>query len=140
MTLPTPNEFLQKLDETRRRLEADIEALRNQLRGVELAYQALGGKVAALERRRAGRGNVKGLLLELLKEAGTEGLNAQIAVRMASDRGVALDRNTASSLLSRLKVYGIAWHDGTRYFLQDAASRTQDRPAISRPQIHAQAV
>lgn len=119
MSVSPQDEMLQKLNETRSRLEAEIEALRNQIRGIELAYRALGGRVAALERKRAPRGNVKSMLLGLLEDSGPHGLNAQTAVKVAATQGVQLDRNTVSSLLSRLKRYGVVDHDGERYRLKN---------------------
>lgn len=114
MTDPA-DDHSRRLVEARRRIELEIEALRNQIRGLETAYAALGGANA----HRAPRGNVKALLIDLLSEAGPHGLNAQLAVAMAARTGFFLDRNTASSLLSRLKRYGIVEHDGERYRLKE---------------------
>ena len=52
---------------------------------------------------RAPRSNVKQAVLDLLVNVGAQGLNAAKAVEMAAADGVALDRGSVSSLLSRLK-------------------------------------
>jgi len=119
MQASSQEEMLLRLAEARRRLESEIEAIRNKIQGIELACQVLRGRVDALERPRAPRGNVKALMIGLLEEAGSDGLNAVTAVNLAAQQGLDLDRNTASSLLSRLKRYGVVHHDGDRYRLRE---------------------
>src|SRR3954447_13773068 len=59
-----------------------------------------------------------GGLLSLLNEVGTTGLNGAIAIEMAERRGIHLDRQSVSSLLSRLKAEGIAVYEDQRYKLK----------------------
>lgn len=66
---------------------------------------------------RAPRSNVKQAVLDLLEKVGTEGLNATMAVDMAANAGVTLERGTVSSLLSRLKNEGVVDYNGTVYRL-----------------------
>lgn len=68
-----------------------------------------------------GRGEAKALLLDLLREVGTTGLNATTAEEIAKRRGVTLKRATAASNLSRLKKDGVVVHDGERYRLPEFA-------------------
>jgi hypothetical protein len=101
-------------------IEAEIEALRNELRGLERALRVLASDYTevAMPSGRAPRGNVKNALLDLLEEVGPTGLNATTAVQLARRKQLSLDRNTVSSLLSRFKRDGVVMHDGYRYRLK----------------------
>jgi hypothetical protein len=109
---------MKRLLEERDRLMTEMGALQHKLDGLNLA-------ISILERedddrppkRTAARGKTKELLVTLLKDAGTTGLNAKSAVEMAAKRGIALARGSAASTLSRLKHEGVASHDGERYRL-----------------------
>lgn len=120
--MASPKEKLRKLIEARDKYKAEMEALRNQIIGLEMAITVLeadGSEPIEDERQtRARRGNVKGALLDLLQEVGQGGLNALTAVEIAKRRGIDLDRGTISSLLSRLKRDGVVDHDGDRYRLR----------------------
>jgi hypothetical protein len=70
---------------------------------------------------RAPRSNVKQTILDLLEQAGDEGLNAASAVEKAAKAGVALERGSVSSLLSRLKNEGVVTYDGSVYRLKSKA-------------------
>ena len=65
----------------------------------------------------APRANVKQTVLQLLEQAAADGLNAATAVERAAKAGVAIERGTVSSLLSRLKNEGVVVYDGTVYRL-----------------------
>lgn len=123
---------IKKLIDYRDQLLAEMEALRNKIAGVETAMALLnnetsdmGGQVAAPKRT-----NVKGILLDLLREVGTTGLNAATAVEIANRRGTKLDRGTVSSILSRLKRDGTLVYEGERYKLKEFAPRS-DRPQMA---------
>jgi hypothetical protein len=66
---------------------------------------------------RAPRSNVKQTILDLLEQAGANGLNAASAVETAAKAGVSLDRGSVSSLLSRFKNEGVVVYDGSAYRL-----------------------
>lgn len=66
---------------------------------------------------RAPRSNVKQTVLALLEAAGAAGINAAMAVEKTAKEGIAMDRGTVSSLLSRLKNEGVVWYDGSVYRL-----------------------
>lgn len=66
---------------------------------------------------RAPRANVKQTVISLLEEQGDIGLNAAMAVEIASDKGIDLERGSVSSLLSRLKNEGVVEYDGSTYRL-----------------------
>jgi hypothetical protein len=97
------------------------EAIENRIIGIERAI-ALIGEDETSEISSAGRGRrtaTKGVILGLLKDVGTTGLDAASAVELANGRGVTLDRASVSSLLSRLKKDEIVTYDGEKYRLTE---------------------
>lgn len=106
---------------------AEIKALENQIVGLRMALDTLNEFAETLgdapepnrrhERRERHILGTKGLLFALLDESGADGLNARLAVEMATKRGRELRRDSASSMLSRLKADGVVSYDGARYRL-----------------------
>jgi len=97
-----------------------LQKLQIEMATIESLIRHHNGEPAVVEfsgRRR--RSNVKGTLLDMLKEAGRGGLNAAKAVEISERRGESLERNTVSSLLSRLKADGVVSYDGTVYRLTE---------------------
>ena len=118
---------MNRLIEQRDLLLKEMDALRHKIEGIEMAISLIGGQSDPVSTLRAGgkkRSNVKALLLGLLNEAGTSGLNASSAVERADRKGVALDRGSVSSILSRLKADGVALYDGENYRLKEFAEKT----------------
>jgi hypothetical protein len=114
----------QRLIQQRDQLLREIEALRNKVAGLEMAialFDEEGVPAPVSERRRSG---IKDTVLDLLNEVGTTGLNAAIAVEIANRRGIHLDRQSVSSLLSRLKTDGAIVYEGQRYKLKQFAGAT----------------
>ena len=116
-------ENIKKLMEERDRLFAEIEGLKNKIKGVELAISVLQGDEAqhSIGGDTSKRGNAKAVLIDLLKEAGTTGLNASTAVQIAGLRGIKLARGTAASNLSRMKAEKTVTYDGDKYRLPEYA-------------------
>jgi hypothetical protein len=116
---------MKALVEQRGKLLAEMEALKNKIAGLDLAISILQkgapvgkGELAAVSRRTG----VKGFVLDLLKERGSEGLNASIAVEIAALRGVLMDRGSVSSLLSRLKQDDAVVYEDNLYRLKEFAT------------------
>jgi hypothetical protein len=123
------------MDKEIAKLLALRDKLRTELRSVTASYQ---GRIEGIEiaisllsndeddnkfhpQDKTPRGESKALVIDLLTQVGTLGLNAEIAVQMASQRGLTLKRGTAASELSRFKADGIVVHDGERYRLPNFA-------------------
>jgi hypothetical protein len=119
----------QRLIAQRDQLLAEMEALRNKIAGLELAISLLNSDIVDGEMG-SEKINVKTTILDLLREAGTTGLNAQTAVEVGSRRGVKLDRGSVSSLLSRLKREGTLVYEDDRYKLKEFVQRAE-RPTIT---------
>lgn len=114
----------QRLLTERDRLLRQREALDNQIAGLERAIALFDGEPqdgAHPASSGAIRGRVKTLIIDLLKEVGTTGLNAQTAVDLADRRGVSVGKESVSSLLSRLKKDDVVVYDGDRYRLKEFA-------------------
>ena len=112
---------MQRLRAQRDRLLLEMEALRNKVAGIEMAMALLApGETSDMETVAAPpriRLSVKSFVLDLLSELGTLGVNAATAVEIGERRGVHLDRQSVSSLLSRLKNEGVVVYEGERYKL-----------------------
>ena len=113
---------LRRLMAQREKLVSELEAYRNQISGLDLAIQLLSDtpmmeSAALLNSGHKRQLGVTETLLELLREVGTAGLNAQLAAKIALERGVNLKRQSASSLLSRLKKEGTVVYEDGRYKL-----------------------
>lgn len=121
---------MQRLIEQRDKLLAEIDALKNKVAGLEMAMSLLGGddhqtELVPVSRPRQG---IKGSILDFLTEAGTSGLNAARAVEIAERRGLHMDRQSVSSLLSRLKRDGVVVYEDEQYKLaQFSRTRVQNR-------------
>lgn len=124
-------ENVRKLIDQRDRLLVEAEALRNKIAGLELAISLIEQDSAPstpAEPQR--RGNVKELLIDLLREVGTIGLNANSAVEMAARRGMILARGTAASNLSRMKADGVVTHNDDRYRLPEFSRPKKPSPEM----------
>lgn len=108
------------LEEALAEKRQQMQKLQIEMATIESLIRRHNGEPAVVEfsgRRR--RSNVKGMLLDMLKEVGPGGLNAAKAVEISEQRGEPLERNTVSSLLSRLKADGVVTYDGTFYRLTE---------------------
>jgi hypothetical protein len=114
--MATTKADMQRLIAQRDQLLKEVEALRNKVAGIEMAISLLESDVAIKPsgKRQAG---LKALVLGMLEEVGTTGLNAAVAVEMANRRGVTIQAGSVSSTLSRFKKDDLVAYDGDRYRL-----------------------
>lgn len=120
--VPRKKEMKARLLRERDALIRQKEALENQVAGLELAISLMEDGTNTIQK--AGkRVATKGVVLDLLKDVGTRGLNAQTVVDLANKRGYTLDRASVSSLLSRLKKDDIVVFDNEVYRLKEFAPR-----------------
>jgi hypothetical protein len=114
---------IQRLIDERDRLLSQLNATKHKIEGLDLAIQLMGHERSAPSEEKgtdtSKRGQAKGVLLDLLKEVGTIGLNATSAVELADRRGIKLERGTAASNLSRMKADGVVIYDNDRYRLPE---------------------
>lgn len=130
----TAKENMKILIDQREKLMAEMEALKHKIEGLSLAISLLDGGESGL-RAVSRRSGVKGYILDLLKEVGGEGLNAQKAVEMATQRGHKVDRASVSSLLSRFKQDGTIVYDGSLYRLKEFATGNEPLPTEEGGQV-----
>ena len=126
---------MQRLDELRERLVAEIAAqertlyaLQNKLAGLDAARAAMAGELTGLKQASPPRRrNVTRTVMELIEAAGSAGVTANEVVERALGQGKELDRASVSSLLSRYKREGFLTFDGERY---RAASPHGPQPSL----------
>jgi hypothetical protein len=131
--MATTKADMQRLIAQRDQLLREVEALRNKVAGIEIAISLLetDGASKSTGKRQAG---LKSLILGMLEEVGTMGVNAASAVELADRRGITIQAASVSSTLSRFKKDGLVAYDGDRYRLtkfvpQGEASGTTVRRA-----------
>lgn len=120
------SQMKQRLLAERDQLLREREALDNQISGLERAIALVANDSptgSALTNTR--RGAIKAMVLDLLDEAGTMGINAATAVEMANRRGMTLEKASVSSILSRFKADGVAIHGGDKYRLAKFAPKPE---------------
>lgn len=119
---------LKGLEAEREALERKRIAIENQILGLRRALDLLTRGAAAepveeereagvdaAPRRERSRKPIRDIVLRIL-EAGPEGgMNARMVVEAADRQGIELDKNSVSSLLSRLKRDGMVTFDGHFY-------------------------
>lgn len=116
--MATSKANIQRLLDERDLLMADMEALKHRIAGLERAIALLKPESKDSARGRRGeKRSVKAIILDLLEQAGTTGLNADAAVEIAERRGIKLHRGSASSTLSRMKMEQVVAYDGKVYRL-----------------------
>ena len=112
----------ERLEQQMFRLFEQGEAIRNKIAGIDMALAILqrGDKPAEADGAVSAT-NLKVLLTDLAREAGSTGINSNTAVELANKRGIKLLRGSAASNLSRLKNDGALVHDGKVYRLPEFA-------------------
>jgi hypothetical protein len=120
--MATTKADMQRLISQRDQLLKEIEALRNKVAGIEMAISLLEGD-GAIKQSGKRQSGLKTVILNLLEEVGTLGLNATSAVEMANRRGMTIQAASVSSTLSRFKKDELVVYDGDRYRLAKFAPK-----------------
>lgn len=113
----------QPLFEERTRLQSELEALQNKIRGLDLAIELITDEVekqrthAAAPQPVIRERGISETIRALLRDAGSAGLSPQMAVRLAAAQGQTLNPTSVSSLLSRMKRDGQVAYRKKRYVL-----------------------
>ncbi len=113
---------VERLTRERERLRTEIEALKNQLAGLDRAIELIKQESdsATLHTGRK-RPSVKSMTLMVINECGKDGVTAHEIVEMARAKGHDLERASVSSLLSRLKREGTLVFYDSRYYPTEQA-------------------
>lgn len=123
-----------RLMQQRDQLLKQVEALNNRVAGLEMAIALIDSNDVPTEgstfEAAPKRVNVKTMVLDLLDEVGTTGLNAVTAVDIAKRRGIQLDKGSVSSLLSRLKKDDVVVYDNDKYRLKKFVQRPQPQMKV----------
>lgn len=115
-------QHLQLLREKLRDIELQISALQGEERALKMAISVVSDEPISSHSDTLSRGTVrkrasplKDIVLGLIGENAERGLVAIDIVDLAKARGLELDRNSVSSLLSRFKKEGTLQYDGKVY-------------------------
>jgi hypothetical protein len=120
---------MKPLIEQRDRLLREMEAIRNKVAGLEMAISLLETPSQGEVTPRSSK-SVKAVLIDLLQESGTSGLNASLAVELANRRGVTLKPSSVSATLSRFKADGLVDYSGDRYRLKEFVSAPESSSTL----------
>jgi len=113
-------ENMKRLTAERERLKREIEALQNQLKGIEKAIALVSSEGTKEDERASPRQrgkNVKETVLSLVQNAGPNGINVNGVLDAARELGIHLERGSVSSLLSRMKRESVLDMTDGRYFI-----------------------
>lgn len=106
-------EMREKLRAERDRLARQVEALQNEIRGLDRALALFDAQDAPRQRPK----NVKDTVLKIVESNGSIGATVDEVLKSAADRGIHLERATVASHLSRFKADGVfEGRDGRYYF------------------------
>lgn len=119
--MPRKTKEMEKLFELRDRQASDVADLekrlaeaRVRLHAYDTAIATMGGHALPVGGRLR-QPNVKKTVMGLVHDAASNGITALEVVDRAAGKGRTLDRNSVSSLLSRMKREGTLTFDGERY-------------------------
>jgi hypothetical protein len=117
------------LIEQRDRLFREMEALRNQIAGIDIAISLL-DEASMIQPATAGQTKVgvSETIEGLLREAGEIGLKVKVMIELASKRGITLNRGSVYTLLNRMTRNGMVFREGGRYRLKKSARREEAPP------------
>jgi hypothetical protein len=116
---PEAKTATQTLLDERSRLAAQMDALENKIRGLDLAIELLNAGARPQESLPSQRGRgISETIRTLLKEAGDEGLTVQQTIELAAQRGQDVNKTSVSSLLSRMKRAGEVAYRRKKYSLR----------------------
>jgi hypothetical protein len=118
-------EMKHRLLQERDALLRQRDAIDSEIKGLERAIALVSADEKSLVGGATGRPQVKTIILDLLKDVGTTGLDATTAVAMANAKGITLDRGSVSSLLSRMKKDDIISYEGGKYRLKEFTPRSE---------------
>jgi len=98
-------------------LELKVNLLTEKLTGIDLAIKIIGEPfVPNSFIGRKGKEAVKSVVLRLLLSNKDDGLSAALVIDKAKEEGIALNKQTVSSLLSRLTSDRVISRQGNHYF------------------------
>ena len=109
---------LRQLISERDKLQAEMEALRNKVEGLEIAIKLVSDDTSRTSLASGSRPGVSETLVGLLRTAGETGLKPREAIEIAERDGKHLNRGSVYSLLNRMERAGIVVHENARYKLR----------------------
>jgi hypothetical protein len=127
--MSTVKQQMKIVDEELQRLDAEIARLQTERTAVARLRARLAGESPPLPsepRKRAA--NIKPLILDIMKSAGTFGRTSGDVTAEVKEIAPSVARDTVGSILSRLKAAKALVYDGERYYDTRFAPKTDPRP------------
>jgi septal ring factor EnvC (AmiA/AmiB activator) len=121
-----------QIDDLQRKIAEAVTSRRH----LQDVLAVMSGAEPAQADRKPRAQNVKGVVLAALERAQYAGLTSAETLALAQEHAPQVQRDTVSSLLSRLKSAGVAVYDGLRYY----DIRYAPKDDGSRPRPHLQEV
>jgi hypothetical protein len=130
------------LTKKRKEIAAQIETLKSQLEGLDVAIELLGGTPTAPMQKNASAApktrqtGVKEAVVGYLKKAGAAGLAPTDVVRKAADNGQRFELKSIATLMSTMKRKGELEYRDNKYVLvsgEAAPKRAVKAPAKKKP-------
>jgi hypothetical protein len=112
---------LRHLIKERDQLNAQIEALRNKVEGLEIAIKLISGRSPPATSTNGRTAHVSQTILGLLRDSGDAGLKPMDAIGLAARHGISLNRGSVYTLLNRMERSGVVVHEDARYKLREFA-------------------
>jgi len=114
---------LESLIRQRDRLLVEMEALRNQIAGLDMAIKLISDAPDLAPVAARGKVHVSETIISLLRESGENGLRPKTTIELAARRGIHLNRGSVYSLLNRMEHTGRVVREDSCYKLIEFSRR-----------------
>lgn len=127
--------YIQPLITRRDHLNAEMEALRNKIEGLEIAIKLISEGAVQPAATNGRKVRMSETIVSLLRDSGETGLKPKAAIELAARIGINLKRGSVYSLLNRMERAGVILREDAGYKLREFARQkpaaTVDGGAVS---------
>jgi hypothetical protein len=109
--------LLQQLIAERDNINSQVEALRNQMEGLEIAIKLVSHGSALRPREEHVRAGVSETIIGVLRDSGDASLKPKAIIERAAERGISLNRGSVYALLNRMERAKLVIREDSRYKL-----------------------
>jgi hypothetical protein len=129
--MSTVGKKMKPVDDEIKRVDGEIARLQGVRDGLVRARALMSGDMetgAATVEVRKRSANIKPLILDIMRSAGSTGATSNEVSALVKERVPTVAKDTVGSVLSRLKADKALSHDGERYYDARFAPKTDQRP------------
>jgi hypothetical protein len=123
--METVNDVVQQLMGERENLKTQMEALRNQIEGLEIAIELISKTSTPAEPDQA-RTRVSETILSILRDSRGAGLRPKAIIDRGAEIGVSLNRGSVYALLNRMERTNTIVREDGRYKLANSLPEVSD--------------